>query len=173
MSLTQALIVAMAFLLNIGCTNVVEDSPQSKITTKRDNDRIEVQIENGKAVISIHRPFGISHAIVERLDENWPDAAVLRLHLKGLESLKVTNEKITLNAAVLSHDVRLWKDGNEDSPLNSKIPYWMEIRMVGNGGKTVKTIPLNDGDFETELPKVFLEGNPKTFTVDWINFYRN
>lgn len=120
MSQTQTSIVAMVFLVNIGCTNVVKDSPQFKFTTKLDDDKIEVHLENGKAVISIHSRFGISHAKIERLGEKWPDDVMLRLHLKGLESLKVSNGKITLNAAVSSHDVRLWKDDNEDSPLNSK-----------------------------------------------------
>ncbi|HQX50542.1 MAG TPA: hypothetical protein PK992_05105 [Planctomycetaceae bacterium] len=173
MSQTSAFIFAMTVVLNIGCINSVDDSPQFKITTKRDNDKIEVQIENGKAEVSINSPFGISQATIERLPEHWPDAVVLRLHLKGLENFTVTNGKITLNAAVSSHDVRLWKDDNEDSPLDSKTPYWMEIRMAGNDGKTVKTIPLNDGYFEMALPKVFFEGNLKSITLNWIDFYRN
>jgi hypothetical protein len=47
---------------------------------------------------------------------------MLRLHLKGLENFKVTNGKVTLEAAVSSQDgkVRLWKDGKEDSPLDSE-----------------------------------------------------
>ena len=35
------------------------------------------------------------------------------------------------------------------------------------------TIPLMDGYFEMQLPRAFLEGNPKTITVSWIDFYRN
>ena len=72
----------------------------------------------------------------------------------------------TLNC--LTKDVRIWKDGKEDSPLDSKSSYWMQIRMVGKD----ETIPQNDGYFEIELPKVFFEENPKSFTVDWIDFYR-
>ena len=82
--------------------------------------------------------------------------------------------KITLEAAVSSQDgkVRLWKDGKEDSPLDSKHPYWMEIRMVGKDGKPVKTIPLKDGYFEMQLPKALFEDNPKSITLNWIDFYR-
>ena len=76
-----------------------------------------------------------------------------------------------------SHDgkqrVRLWKDGKEDSPLDSNSPLWMEIRMVGGDGKPAKEIPLKDGYFEMQLPKAFFEGNPKSITVNWIDFYRN
>ena len=62
---------------------------------------------------------------------------MLRLHLKGLENIKVSNGKVTMEAAVSSQDgkVRLWKDGKEDSPLDAKSPYWMEIRIVGHDGK--------------------------------------
>jgi len=164
----QNCFIAVVTILCVGCTNAVEE-PSFKITTKRDNDKIGVQIENGKVLVSIQSPFGISQATIERLDEEWLDTIVLKLHLKGLENFKVTNGTITLEAAVSSHDIRIWKDGKEDSPLDSKSPYWMEIRMVGKA----ETIPLNDGYFEMELPTVFFEGNPKSFTVNWIDFYRN
>jgi hypothetical protein len=39
----------------------------------------------------VQSPFGISHAVIERKCETWPDALVLRLHLKGLENFKVTS----------------------------------------------------------------------------------
>lgn len=169
MSPTSAFIVVFAIVLNIGCDNVVEDSSQFKITTKRENDKVEVQIENGRATFSIHSPFGISQAVIERTNQKWPNAVVLRLHLTGLENFKVTNGIVTLEAAVSSHDVRIWKDDNEDSPLDSKSPYWMEIRIVGKD----ETMPPNDGYLEMELPTVLFEGNPKSFTAGWIDFYRN
>ncbi len=116
MSQTLTFVAAMAVLLNIGCTNRVGDSPQFKITTKRDHDKVEVQIANGKAVFSIHSPFGISQAVVERLDEKWPDAVALQLYLQGLENFKIANGNVTLEATVSSQKskqpVRLWKDGD-------------------------------------------------------------
>jgi len=49
----------------------------------------------------------------------------LRLHLKGLENLKVGNGKVTIEAAASSQDgeLLLWKDGKEHEPLCSKSPY--------------------------------------------------
>ncbi|TWU49338.1 hypothetical protein [Rubripirellula reticaptiva] len=148
--------------------------PPFKIKTKRDDDKVEVKVEEGKAVFSVRSPFGISQATIERSGDNWPTTVMLRLHLKGLEKFKVTHGTITLEASVSSQDVkvRLWKDGIEDSPLDLKHPYWMEIRMVGKDGKPVKTIPLKDGYFEMQLPKALLEDNPKSFTLNWIDFYR-
>ena len=150
--------------------------PQVKITTKRDTDSVKVNVEKDKIALSIHCPVGISQAVIERTGEKWPGSVVLRLHLKGLESFRVTNGKITLDAAVSSHNdkqrVRLWKDGKENSPLNIKSPLWMEIRMVGGDGKLANTIPLKDGYFEMQLPKPIFEDNPKSITLNWIDFYR-
>jgi hypothetical protein len=151
-----------------------DDTPPFKITTKRENDRVEVKTEKEKALFSVHSPFGISNAVIERKGEKWPDAVVLRLHLKGLENFRVTNGKATLDAAVSSQNgkARLWKDGKEDAPLDAKNPYWMEIRMIGGDGKPAKVIPLKDGYFEMQLPKAVFEANPQAITVGWIDFYR-
>lgn len=169
-----AIVAVMAAVLSTGCTNAV-DEPQFKITTKRDNDKVEVKVESDKAVFSVHSPFGISQTVIERADENWSDIVMLRLHLKGLENFKITNGMITIEAAVSSQDgnVRLWKDGKEDSPLDAKSPYWTEIRMFSDDGKPTTIIPLTKGYFEIQLPKMLFEGNPKLVTLNWIDFYRN
>ena len=170
-SISGLLVLAVAAIT----TATADDTPPFKITTKRDNDRVEVKTEKDKVVFSVHSPFGISSAVIERTGEKWPDAVVLQLHLKGLENFKVTNGKVTLEASVSSQDgtVRLWKDGKEDASLDAKSSYWTDIRMIGGDGKPAKTIPLKDGYFEMQLPKAFFEGNPKTITVNWIDFYRN
>lgn len=169
------LISGLLFLAVAVTTTTANDTPPYKITTKRDTDRVDVKAEKDKVVFSVHSPFGISNAAIERTGEKWPDSVVLRLHLKGLESFKATNDKLKLEASVSSQDgkVRVWKDGKEDKPLEAKSPYWMSIRMVGNDGKPAKDIPLKDGFFEMQLPKAFFEGNPKSITLNWIDFYRN
>lgn len=170
---TAFLIVASTFSMS-SPTPAVVDQPPFQITTKRETDTVEVNVEKDKTVLSLHSPFGISQAVIERTGEKWPITMMLRLHLKGLEMLRVTNGKVTLDAAVSSHDdtQRLWKDGKEDSPLDANSPYWMEILMFGGDGKPAKTIPLKDGYFEMQLPKAFFEDNPKSITVNWIDFYR-
>lgn len=169
----EHLAIVAVTILSVGCASAADESP-FKITTKRDNDNVEVRVEKDKTVISVRSPFGISQAIIERADENWRDTVILRLHLNGLENFKVTNGKITLESALSSQDgkVRLWKDGKEGSPLDAKSPYWTEIRMFGHDGKSVKTIPLDDGYFEVQLPTALFEDNPKSITVNWIDFYR-
>jgi hypothetical protein len=170
----QGICVFVVVVVSIASAAVADDTPPFKITTKRDTDRVDVKIEKGKATFSVHSPFGISHATIERTSEKWPDAVMLRLHLKGLENFRVTNDKVKLEAAVSSQNgkVRIWKDGKEDAVLDAKSPYWMEIRTVGGDGKPAKAIPLKDGYFEMSLPRAFFEGNPKAITVKWIDFYR-
>ena len=165
--LLLASIVGMA-----SCVTAYGDDPTFRITTKRDDDKGEVTVENDNPVISLRSPFGISQATIERRGNNWPTSVTVRLHLKGLEKLKVTNSKDTLEASAQDSKVWLWKDGKEDSPLDSKHPYWMEIRLIGKDGEPVKTIPLEDGYFEMKLPKALFEDNPKSITLNWIDFYR-
>lgn len=173
--MTHFLISGLVVLAVTVTTTAADDTPPFKITTKRDNDRVEVKADKNKAILSIRSPFGISNAAIERTDEKWPEAVVLRLHLKGLENFQVSNGKVKLEASVSSQDgtVRLWKDGKEDAPLDAKSSLWMEVRMVGDDGKPTKAIPLKDGYFEMQLPKVFFEDNPRTITMNWIDFYRN
>lgn len=173
MQLRISNLVVIFTVLSMGCACAADNS-SFKITTKRDSDNVEIRSENGKTVVSVRSPFGISQAGIERTDDPWSTHVMLRLHQKGLENFKLTVGNVTLEAAVSSQDgkVRIWKDGNDDSPLDSKHPYWMEIRMVGKDGKPVKTVPLKDGYFEIKLAKALFEDNPKSITVSWIDFYR-
>ena len=46
-------------------------------------------------------------------------------------------------------------------------------RPPSNGdGKPAREFPLKDNYFEVTVPRAFFEGNPKTITVGWIDFYR-
>ena len=147
-----------------------------KITTKRKDDAVQVRVEKDRTVFSVKSPFGISQAVVERKGEKWPEAVVLRLHLKGLENFRASNGKVTLAAAVSVQDgkpkMRLWKDGKEDAPLDEKSPFWLDLRILTGDGKPARRIPLKDGYFETALPRALFEGNPKSITLTWLDFYR-
>jgi hypothetical protein len=74
----------------------------------------------------IKSPFGISQAVIERQEDTWPKAVVLRRHLKGLSSFRASNGKVTLNVAASIEEgktqVRIWKDSKEDAPLDEQSP---------------------------------------------------
>jgi len=165
----------MNAMLLLALIAAADDQPTFKITTKKQDDTVEVRADKGKAILIVKSPSGISQVVIERQDEIWPKVVMLRLHLKGLESFRVSNGKIRLDAAVSSQSgkVRIWKDGNENSPLDEKSPFWADIRIVGSDGKPARELPLKDGYFEMAMPKALFEGSPKTITVNWIDFYRN
>lgn len=171
--LTSGLLVLAVAVM----TAAADDPPPFKVTNKRADDRVDVKAEKDKVTISVQSPFGISHAAIERASETWPDAVMLRLHLKGLENFKVMNGKVKLEGSASLQDgkplVRLWKDGKEDAPLDAKSPYWIDVRIVGGDGQPAKELPLKGGYFELPLPRALFEGNPKAITVNWIDFYRN
>ena len=147
-----------------------------KITTRRKEDGVEAKAEKDRAVFAVKSPFGISQAVIERVEDTWPKSVVLRLHLKGLESFRASNGKVRLGAAVSIREgktqVRMWKDGKEDAPLDEKSPLWTDIRIVGGDGKPGRELPLKDGYFDVVLPRAFFEGKPKSITLNWIDFYR-
>jgi hypothetical protein len=156
----------------------VPDTPPAgfKITTRRADDAVAVRSDQGRTVVTVKSPFGISQAVLERLGEAWPEAMVLRLHLKGLSSFRASNGTATLDAAVSLQEgrtrVRIWKDGKENSPLDEHSPFWMDIHIVGGDGRPARELPLKDGYFEVTLPRVFFEGSPRSITLNWIDFYR-
>jgi hypothetical protein len=168
----------LLLLVGLLPTSILADDSDTKfrVTTKRKDDTVEVQAEKDKTLFLIKSPFGISHAVIEREGEKWPNAVALRLHLEGLENFRASNGKVTLNAAVSVQDgkpkMRFWKDRNEDAPLDEQTPFWMDVRIVGGDGKSARELPLKDGYFEMPLPKALFEGNPKSITLNWIDFYR-
>ena len=176
--------LATAFLLLVSgvammsAVTVAGEQPSKfKITAKREDDSVEVRADKDKTLIVVKSPSGISQAVIERKQDKWPAAVMLRLHLKGLESFRASNGKVTLDASVSVQDgkpkVRMWKDGKEDTPLDANSLFWMEIRILTSDGKPTKDFPLNDRYFEIMLPRAFFDSNPRSITLGWIDFYRN
>jgi hypothetical protein len=153
-----------------------DQPPRFKVTTRRQDDRVAVRGNKDKTVFVVKSPFGISRAVVERQEGKWPAVVVLRLHVKGLSHFRASNGKVTVHAAASAREgetqVRVWEDGKEDAPLDAKSPLWTGIRIVGGDGRPAKELPLRAGYFEIALPGALFEGNPKSVTLDWVDFYR-
>jgi hypothetical protein len=172
--------VLLATLVALSISALADDlerpSAGFKITTKRADDTVTIRADKDRTVVAVHCPFGISQAVLERLGDTWPEVVVLRLYLKGLSSFRASNGKVRLDAAVSIQEgktrVRMWKDGKEDDRLDENSPFWMDIRIVSGDGRLAQKLPLKDGYFEVTLPKAFFEGNPKSVTLNWIDFYR-
>jgi hypothetical protein len=179
---TRLIRLAVVLLASIGPSLVAiavgdtdgKQTAEFKITARRADDAVEVRSDEGKTSCTVRSPSGISRMVIERLGDDWPKEIVLRLHLKGLERFRVTGGMVTLDAEVSGHEVppkvRSWKDGEEKEELTEKSPFWMDIRILG--GDTPPVIPLKRGYFEITLPEAFFDGNPKSISVQWIDFYR-
>ena len=82
MSKSQLVALLVMTIANVcGVVTADNESPPFKITAKRENDKVEVKVENDQTIFSVHSPLGISQAVIERVNEKWPDVILLRLHL--------------------------------------------------------------------------------------------
>lgn len=150
--------------------------PKFDIQTRRQDDKILVSTQDGKTILTVISPFGISKATIRCAAGRWPETLVLRLRLSGLESLVVGNGKTRLAASVSSHGdgavrLRLLGDGPEQ-PLDRNSKYWMEIRAFDAQGKPARPPLGKGGYFEMTLPKALLDDDCKTLELEWIDFYR-
>jgi hypothetical protein len=114
---------------------------------------------------------GIDRAVIDRKAPQWPNQMVLRLHLKGLESLKVTCQQTTITWSISStgdHSARTYRTiGDREQEIIESDPLYAKIKLVGDS-----TIPLKNGYFELVLPQALFAGNPESIKCEWIDFYR-
>ncbi len=152
------------------------EPPKFDIRARRSDDKIIVSTQDGKTLLTVSSPFGISKATIKCTDQRWPETLVLRLRLSGLESLVVGNPKTRLAASVSSQGdgtvrLRLMSDGPE-KPLDPSSKYWMEIRACDADGKPAQPPLGKDGYFEMTIPKALLDDESRILELEWIDFYR-
>jgi hypothetical protein len=147
-----------------------------KITTRKTDDAITVEAEKDKVIFVVKSPSGISRGEIERKGDTWPASVVVRLQLKGLESFRVGNGKDTVDGSVSRVDgkpqARLWKNGKSADVIDAKSPLWMVVRVIGADGKPSTDIPLKGGYFEMTIPAALLAENPKSISLNWVDFQR-
>ncbi|MBV9124119.1 MAG: hypothetical protein JO112_12235 [Planctomycetes bacterium] len=51
-------------------------------------------------------------------------------------------------------------------------PLWVKVRVLTDDGSPATQVPLQGGYFELTLPSALFLGNPKSLTLQWIDFYR-
>jgi len=172
-SLVPGLQVALLLIFAlVGAGVHAEDAPQFQITSKRGDDRVTVKVDDGRAVVDIRSPFGISNATIERTASEWPKAVVLRLHLKGLEHYQVTSGELVIAGSAPSRPKPEPVGDEEDRAADGVEKLKATIRMFHEDGKPASEIPLKSGYFEIELPGKLLEGNARSLRVEWVDFYR-
>ncbi len=145
------------------------------ITVHHPEDTVKVDAEEKRTCFSIRSPRGIGQAVIQREADSWPEKIAIHLHLKGLEGFRISDGATTLHASVSSSGVpliRTWKGNEEDKPLDSKSPYWLNIKLVDQDGNPATEIPLKKGVIELQVPAALISNAPEKLTVHWIDFYR-
>ncbi len=175
MKLFCCLLMLLALQSSVGiCGSAAE--PEFNVTTKKAEDRVEFSVKDGTITASVRSPSGIGSASISRTTGDWPDRMKLRLHLQGLEGLKVSNGKLELVAEIAGPDKKRFlqatKSSQPTNPPESQTFADYEIRSFDKDGKSMNNVPLKDGYFEVRLPKKLFADNPESITINWIDFYR-
>ena len=146
----------------------------AEATVKKSEDRVTEIINDGRTIFAIRSPSGIGSATLHQ--DSWPNHVSLRLHLRGMEGLTISNGAMTLKTSLLSHSghrrlLHVVGDGQE-KVVETNDPYWTKIRAFDANGQSVRGLPEEGGYFEIDLPVELFESKPKSLTIDWIDFYR-
>ena len=149
--------------------------PVFNVTTKNQDDQINIQQENNLTTIDIHSPTGIGSATFELESGSMPEHVVARLHLTGLEQFNLVTDQAILSAHGSSNEVfnvtgqSVIAAGNEYAitPID---PLWAKVEVVSS--QADKKIPLEEGYFEITIPKEFIRRAGNSFEIQWIDFFR-
>ena len=150
------------------------DETVFSVTAKNQNDQIDVQYVDGAAIIDVQSPTGIGSARLDLESGGMPENMLLRLHLQGLEEIRLISEQAVIAASGSSsgsfviNDQRVISSGSEYSitPID---PLWMKIEVISD---QAKKIPLESGYFEITIPREFLRSAGNSIEIQWIDFYR-
>jgi hypothetical protein len=143
------------------------------VTSGRPDDQIELRTEEEVVCLVVRSASGIGDTVLTRAGERWPERLQVRLHLKGLEQLHITNGSTELSAAVSSTGPLTVRTslGSDESPIAEDSPWKLDVRVIDDDQAATR-IPLADGYIEIDLPPALWESNPDAITIHWIDFYR-
>lgn len=148
---------------------------QAEIITRKADDIVTVKRNDDTLVYTVRSASGIGSATLSPWS-GWPQKVVLRLYLRGLESLTVSNGQLDLRGSVASHSGhprRLSvKQGDRETAVEQDTDYWAKIAARDAQGNPIEGLPDEGGYFELQLPAGLFEARPKSLTVQWIDFYR-
>jgi hypothetical protein len=151
------------------------ETAQRSLTAKAGRTDTKVrftELKNDTTIIDVISPFGIDRVTLGRISNKWPPKFSVHLHLRGLESFKVSSGETTVEWKISSVSDNalsvILHQGKQDLQVSDASPYFGEVISVGDK----KTIPLNEGYFEVKLPTKLLETNPVEIKLSWIDFYR-
>lgn len=157
-----------------GCMPAQGDAPRYQVGTFKPEDRVTFEWRDEIVYFDISSPSGIGGAQIAQTAGASPQKILLRVRLKGLELFQFSYGKNHVQVNVSSggdnavvESVRL-DNAAEFMPIDSNSEFWLPLEIISQN----KTIPLQDGYFQVELPRAFYASRAREFSIEWIDFYR-
>jgi hypothetical protein len=152
-----------------------QEPPLVRATAVGDGNSVEVTVTGRDVALDVWSNRGIGTATVELVGGAAPAALELRLNLRALEELRIEHGK---GATVISlasgpgHAIsqrRIEPDGSEQA-IDPSSPAWLAIRIVA--AEPDPPFPLSEGHIAITLPPELIAGGARTFSFQWIDFFR-
>ncbi len=166
----------MTFLF-AACAGAPRGEIRLEATSKKEEDKIQIEVQNERARIDIFSASGIGSADLKIISTTLPGKLFLRFHLQGLEELRFAYDETVVTATLSSTQehriLQSLQRGKfaETQTITSESPYWMKLRVVAPPGER-DTLPLRASYIEVEAPPDFLAGGHRRAFIHWIDFYR-
>jgi hypothetical protein len=162
------------------CTMLTAGDQQWLAIPDRPGNRITATMIDGATVLDIYSEGGIGGAFVQWVAGDYLARIVLRLHLRGLEDLRLAYATTAITVSIPSTGGFAVRQAyatagaapGQSHAITPDSPYWMKTAIVGQTERAQNPIPLTSGWIEVELPPHFLQGRYTGFTIQWIDFYR-
>lgn len=167
-----AVVLTGGCLLLAACVAVGSQTITYKVTPGKEDAAVTYQANGGDVMVDVRSKSGIGSAQLTQTGGAAPTSLTMRLYLKGLEQFTFQYPAATVTAAVSSHDgfvsESVTTQGGAAQPIGPDSPYWMPVKI----GAADTSIPLQDGYFQVQAPRAFIEAASREFTLHWVDFYR-
>jgi hypothetical protein len=143
-----------------------------QVAVSGEGNRVYGQAGSAEARLEVFSERGLGGAEVIFPADEWPAAITLRLHLRGLESLRFRFDEYTVSVSVSSSEgYTLTEELSEArapraTPVEPGSLHWMAVTRT----------PMAEGPtalrFDVAAPAALFAGGPRPFSFDWLDFYR-
>lgn len=132
-----------------------------RVELKKTGDRADVGKSKDGALVTVHSATGIGGATLIRPEGGWPRRVIVRLDLKGMESLRIENG-------------RLWSVTSLGG--ERRRPYWKTGQTRDTeataAGHLEFSVTRFKGGVEVEIPRELLDTRAPVIKLEWVDFFR-
>jgi hypothetical protein len=161
------------------CTVAQTDSLVALVAAEPAESHLVLSQAGKVAVIDLYSQRGIGRAAIQWVAGDYPTRIILRLHLAGLEQLRLTYGRTSIALSIASmgpltvrQELSLYSGAQTTEQLTPDSPYWMPTAINGPNVNQQQPIPLKGGWINVELPQHLLQTHPPRFTIEWVDFFR-